>query len=313
MVGYGVGCPPSSSPSFSRAPVSTVRTALVLGAMLGFLLIVALIEGAAFGGSGDVGGVGGRPGRVVVATDDDEGASLQSSGRHALSSLDDGSGSSGLRGTLPRNDAFSEMRPVVIAGPSGVGKGTLISMVLDHYADEEAGGGSADGSNEFFSFSVSHTTRGPRPGEVDGVHYHFSTREKVQTDIDAGKFVEHAEVHGNLYGTSFDGVSSVARAGKICVLDIDMQGVRSVKAADRIDPYYIFVAPPSMEELETRLRARGTETEEALQIRTANAAREVEYGTAPGNFDAVVVNADKELAFRHLLAHLRMWYPHLED
>lgn len=220
------------------------------------------------------------------------------------------------------------MRPVVIAGPSGVGKGTLIKMVMDHYAVKEADGaiarltqaidkaccgGSADGSNEFFSFSVSHTTRGPRPGEVDGVHYHFSTREKVQADIDAEKFVEHAEVHGNLYGTSFDGVSSVARAGKICVLDIDMQGVRSVKAADRIDPYYIFVAPPSMEELETRLRARGTETEEALQIRTANAAREVEYGTAPGNFDAVVVNADKELAFRHLLAHLRKWYPHLED
>lgn len=152
-----------------------------------------------------------------------------------------------------------------------------------------------------YGFSVSHTTRGRRPGEEEGVDYHFTTRETILADIAAGKFLEHATVHGNLYGTSFDAIRRVQDAGKICILDIDVQvgmyvnytytcrmgadgltnasfayniyvchyqGVVSVKAAattGRIKdlmPIYVFIAPPSMAVLEERLRGRDTEKEE---------------------------------------------------
>ena len=207
--------------------------------------------------------------------------------------------------------AKRQPRPIVVAGPSGVGKGTLINKLLDYFTPEsERHGDEATKGGDYFAFSVSHTTRGPRPGEVDGVHYHFSTREAVQKGIDNGDFIEYAEVHSNLYGTSFDSVHSVAQSGRICILDIDIQGVKGVKAS-ALDPHYIFVAPPSMELLEKRLRDRGTETEEAVKIRTANAAREVEYGNTPGNFDAIVVNDDLEEAFQRLHTLLRDWYPHL--
>lgn len=202
-------------------------------------------------------------------------------------------------------------RPIVIAGPSGVGKGTLINKLLEHYTPEEED--DEDGANkggDYFGFSVSHTTRGARPGEIDGIHYHFSTRRDVQAGIDNGDFIEYNEVHGNLYGTSFDAVNSVGRSGRIAILDIDIQGCKRVKTST-LDPYYIFIAPPSMELLEKRLRDRGTETEEAIQIRTANARAEVEYGQAPGNFDFIVVNDDLDAAFKRLLWQLRQVYPHL--
>jgi len=203
-------------------------------------------------------------------------------------------------------------RPIVIAGPSGVGKGTIINKLLEYYTldAEDEDGDEADKGGDFFGFSVSHTTRGARPGEVDGVHYHYSTRQDVQAGIDNGDFIEYNEVHGNLYGTSFDAVNSVARSGRIAILDIDIQGVKRVKKST-LAPYYIFIAPPSMELLEKRLRDRGTETEEAIQIRTANARDEVEYGQAPGNFDYVLVNDDLDAAFKRLLWQLRHVYPHL--
>jgi guanylate kinase len=209
-------------------------------------------------------------------------------------------------------------RPLVVAGPSGVGKGTLIGRLLDHYTAPEEEEYEENANNNkggaYFGFSVSHTTRGARPGEVDGVHYHFATRADVEAGIDSGDFLEHNEVHGNLYGTSFDAVHSVARSGRIAVLDIDMQGVKRVKktsGALGLDPYYVFVAPPSMELLEQRLRDRGTETEEAIQVRTANAREEVAYGKAPGTFDYVLVNDDLDEAFGRLLGQLRQVYPHL--
>ena len=122
------------------------------------------------------------------------------------------------------------------------GKGTLVSKLMAEFPDE-------------FGFSVSHTSRGPRPGEVDGVHYHFSERAAMQKMIDAGEFLEHADVHGNLYGTTFKAVTQVSEQGRICVLDIDIQGVRSVKRSS-LQPYYLFVNAPSFEQLEKRLRGR---------------------------------------------------------
>ena len=200
-------------------------------------------------------------------------------------------------------------RPIVIAGPSGVGKGTLINKLLEHYTPSDEDGDEANKGGDYFGFSVSHTTRDARPGEVDGVHYHFRSRQDVQAGIENGDFIEYNVVHGNLYGTSFDAVNSVARSGRIAILDIDVQGVKRVKKST-LSPIYIFVAPPSMEVLEKRLRDRGTETEDAIQIRSANARAEIEYGKTSA-FDFVIVNDDLDAAFKRLLIQLRQVYPHL--
>ena len=153
--------------------------------------------------------------------------------------------------------------PLVVAGCSGAGKGTLIAKLMAW--DPEA-----------FGFSVSHTTRAPRPGEEDGVHYHFAEVDTMKAEIEQGKFLESAHVHGNYYGTSKASVEDVQKAGKICVLDIDCQGVRSVKEAN-LGAKCLWVEAPSMEALEARLRGRGTETEEKIQKRMTNAQSEMDY------------------------------------
>ncbi|KAG6971357.1 hypothetical protein JG688_00004460 [Phytophthora aleatoria] len=192
----------------------------------------------------------------------------------------------------------ADLEPIVIAGPSGVGKGTLINLLLEKFPNT-------------FGFSVSHTTRGPREGEVDGVAYHFTDKDKVLKEIEAGLFLEHAEVHGNVYGTSKRAVQDVQEKGKICILDIDIQGVQQVKKAG-IRTKYLFIAPPSMEELEKRLRGRATETEDKIQLRVKNAAGELAYGQEPGVFDSILVNKVVDDSFRELVATLKQWYPTVE-
>lgn len=177
-------------------------------------------------------------------------------------------------------------KPVVISGPSGVGKGTLISMLMKEFPS-------------MFGFSVSHTTRAPRNMEMDSIHYHFTERSVMEKDIKDGKFLEFASVHGNLYGTSVEAVEVVADAGKRCILDIDVQGARSVRASS-LEAIFIFVSPPSMEELEKRLRARGTETEEQILKRLRNAQAEMEQGKSPGIFDHFLYNDNLEECYENL-------------
>ncbi|BFG38134.1 hypothetical protein CerSpe_244080 [Prunus speciosa] len=177
-------------------------------------------------------------------------------------------------------------KPVVISGPSGVGKGTLISMLMKEYPS-------------MFGFSVSHTTRAPRAMEKDGVHYHFIERSAMEKEIEDGKFLEFASVHGNLYGTSVEAVEVVADDGKRCILDIDVQGARSVRASS-LEAIFIFVCPPSMEELEKRLRARGTETEEQVRKRLRNAKAEIEQGQSSGIFDHMLYNDNLEECYKSL-------------
>ncbi|KAF3325503.1 guanylate kinase 1-like isoform X2 [Carex littledalei] len=154
--------------------------------------------------------------------------------------------------------------PIVISGPSGVGKGTLINKLMKDFPST-------------FGFSVSHTTRAPREKEVNGVHYHFTKREVMETDIKEGKFLESA---------------------LRCILDIDVQGARLVRART-IEAIFIFIRPPSFEELEKRLRDRGTETEEQVQKRLRNAKKEMEEGKE-GLFDHVLVNDDLESCYTNL-------------
>lgn len=167
------------------------------------------------------------------------------------------------------------------------------------------------GGNNKFGFTVSHTTRLPRPGEQDGIHYHYTNLETMRQEILNGSFLEHAEVHGNLYGTSWNSMKAVQLSGKHCLLDIDTQGVQRLKSLENalLQPKYIFIAPPSMEILQQRLADRGTESAESLERRTENARAEVEYGVEPGNFDYIVVNNDLDDAVRDFANAVNDAYP----
>lgn len=169
---------------------------------------------------------------------------------------------------------------LVVCGPSGVGKGTLIAELQRRLPGA-------------FGFAVSHTTRQPREGEVDGREYHFVAREHMLELVEAGEFLEHAHVHSNIYGTSRKAVRKVLGDGKICILDIDVQGCCTLRDNDALPgAKFLFIQPPSKEELETRLRGRGTETEDKIQLRLKNATAELEAASRPNLFDKVVVNKD---------------------
>ncbi|KAJ3316137.1 hypothetical protein HDU76_002054 [Blyttiomyces sp. JEL0837] len=205
--------------------------------------------------------------------------------------------------------------PLVISGPSGVGKSTLLKRLFAKYPNS-------------FGFSVSHTTRGPRPGEEDGKAYHFVTREKFVELLEAKAFIENAEFSGNMYGTSFEAVKSVSDQGKICVLDVEMNGyasndreacenlysdrlildqVKNIKKTD-LNAKFIFIRPPTVEDLEKRLRGRGTETEESLQKRLAAAKAEIEYADT-GAHDKVIVNDIEEEAYKNLEEYILATWP----
>ncbi|KAJ7539925.1 hypothetical protein O6H91_11G115300 [Diphasiastrum complanatum] len=202
----------------------------------------------------------------------------------------------GVEGVAWSPGCFSEAcLPTVICGPSGVGKGTLINKLMEEFPNT-------------FGFSVSHTTRKPREKELDGVHYHFTNRPAMEVEVKEGKFLESADVHGNLYGTSIAAVEAVAEAGKRCILDIDVQGALSVRRSS-MDALFIFVAPPSFEELEKRLRGRGTETEEQIQKRLRNAKAEIEQSKSPMLFDHILVNDNIDTAYEQLKKLLGLSFP----
>ena len=163
-------------------------------------------------------------------------------------------------------------RAFVITGPSGVGKGTLIRGVMDRVGDLE--------------LSVSATTRPPRVGEVDGVDYHFLSRQQFDRRVAAGEFLEHADYAGNHYGTLRSELEDRLRAGRPVVLEIEVQGARQVREA-MPEALQVFIAPPSLEELRTRLIARGTDDAEEVERRLRVAEGEL---AAQPEFRHVVVN-----------------------
>ncbi|EXJ85299.1 guanylate kinase [Capronia epimyces CBS 606.96] len=189
-------------------------------------------------------------------------------------------------------------RPIVLSGPSGTGKSTLIKRLFAKYPD-------------LFGFSVSHTTRQPRPGEQDGVHYHFTTPEEFEKMVAEDAFVEHAKFGGNYYGSSKKAVQDVAEGkgktidgksaeGKrICIFDIEMEGVKQVRKSP-LKPRICFIQPPSIEILEQRLRGRGDTSEDAIQKRLAQAKKEIEYCQTEGKNDKVIINDDLDIAFKEL-------------
>lgn len=163
---------------------------------------------------------------------------------------------------------------VVLAGPSGVGKGTVLGHVLDRVDDAEV--------------SVSATTRPPRPGEVDGREYHFLDRDTFERMVDEGGFLEWAEYAGNLYGTPAATVKERLAMGRVVCLEIEVQGAAQVRALDP-GALLVFLAPPSRDELERRLRARGTEDEATIRERLRVADEEM---ARADEFDLVITNDD---------------------
>ena len=165
-------------------------------------------------------------------------------------------------------------RLFLITGPSGVGKGTLVSALLARHPQ--------------IWLSISATTRAPRSGEVDGQHYFFRERGQFEADVVAGGLLEWAEFAGNCYGTPRGPVEAQLAAGRPVLLEIELEGARQVRRSFP-QGFQIFLKPPSFEELERRIRGRGTDSEEAITRRLARARIEL---AAEGEFDAVLVNAD---------------------
>ncbi|OHS97267.1 Guanylate kinase family protein [Tritrichomonas foetus] len=171
--------------------------------------------------------------------------------------------------------------PIVFVGPSGIGKGTIEKAIM--------------GKNpERFAFSVSHTTRAPRPGETNGVEYNFIQRQDMEQEIKDGKFLEFCEIHGNLYGTSFAAIRTVTESGRICILDVNIDGALAIHKTD-LKPFIIFLKPVSLEALEARLRGRGTETDEVIRVRMHTAEEELRRLEEHKNvFNLIIVNDKME-------------------
>lgn len=149
-----------------------------------------------------------------------------------------------------------------------------------------------------FGFSVSNTTRSPRAGEVNGKDYHFVSVDEFKKMTDEQKFLEWATFSGNYYGTSIKAVQDVNDLGRTCILDIEMEGVKSIKKSN-IPARYLFIEPPSIESLRSRLEGRGTETKESLEKRITAAAREMEYAKT-GVHDKIIINEDLDKAYKEL-------------
>lgn len=175
----------------------------------------------------------------------------------------------------------------IVAAPSGAGKSTLVGMLLER--DPQV------------RLSISYTTRAPRPGEQDGREYHFIDIQTFLAMRNRGEFMEWAEVHGNFYGTSKVWLQKEMEAGRDVLLEIDWQGAQQVKEMFP-DAVGIFILPPSIEELERRLRGRAQDSEEVIQRRVAGALGEMRH---VGEFAFVIINNDLSMALDDLMAAVR--------
>jgi guanylate kinase len=175
---------------------------------------------------------------------------------------------------------------IVLTGPSGVGKGTLVRSLLNRHPT--------------LYLSVSVTTREPREGEVEGQHYYFVTRDRFEQMVEAGELAEWAEFTGNFYGTPYFGLKQGIAEGKWVILEIELEGARQIKD-NFSEAVRIFILPPALEELERRLRSRGQDSESAITRRLLRAKAEI---AAAGEFDFQVINDDFEAALTQLEAIL---------
>ena len=174
---------------------------------------------------------------------------------------------------------------LVVSAPSGCGKTTLLKSLFKKVSG--------------LGISVSHTTRKPRPGERDGVDYHFVDQTVFSHMQNAGQFVEFASVHGNLYGTSRTSIKHLLEDGLDVVLDIDVQGMDKVKSMHQFDVVTVFILPPDLDELKVRLQKRQTDSETVIRLRLENAVSEINQSRC---YDYIVLNHSVDLAKENLAA-----------
>ncbi|KIM02685.1 MAG: guanylate kinase [Sulfurovum sp. AS07-7] len=177
------------------------------------------------------------------------------------------------------------MSIVVISGPSGAGKSTIINK-----ASEQIGS---------YYFSISTTTRSPRAGEVNGREYFFVTKEEFEADIKEGNFLEYAKVHDNYYGTSLKPVSKALSEGKLVIFDIDVQGHKLVREKLNKITTSVFITPPSLNELELRLKNRSLDDEAIIKRRLENAKKEIR---SIKEYDYIIINDDIEKAAKEFVS-----------
>ena len=174
-------------------------------------------------------------------------------------------------------------RLIIVSGPSGVGKTTLLKRLLEEYKEK-------------IEFSVSYTSRKPRINEKGGIDYFFVSKEDFELDIKENMFLEYAVVHGNYYGTSKRYIEGILRKGKSCLLDIDVQGALTLMKKN-IEAVYVFIAPPSVDVLKERLLTRSTDPIEEIEKRIKNAEKEL---AEKDKYDYIVINDELEMAYREL-------------
>lgn len=199
------------------------------------------------------------------------------------------------------SSGWQDIKPVIVCGPSGVGKGTLLNRLKAEHPG-------------VFEVAVSHTSRGAREGERDGHHYHFVTRENFENLINEGAFLEYADVHGNYYGTSLKAVETVANNGCICLLEIDIQGAQNVKEKTVCNSVFVDCpgedAQAKVEVLRERLTGRGTENESKIAKRLKTAESEFTFlDNNPTFFDHIIHNDNVDNACKILERHFSGWYP----
>jgi guanylate kinase len=173
-------------------------------------------------------------------------------------------------------------RLIVLTGPSGVGKGTLLKSLLQRHPE--------------LKLSISATTRSPREGEVDGVNYYFITRQKFDLMVSADEFIEWAEFAKNCYGTPRRAVEEQLEAGEWVILEIELDGARQIRQSFP-EAYRIFILPPSIEELESRIRGRGQDSDDAIDRRLQRAKAEID---AANEFDVQIINDEFDAAVDRL-------------
>ncbi len=180
---------------------------------------------------------------------------------------------SGCRGFEPHRSPHCNYMLIVISGPSGVGKGTLIHHIRNTFPQ--------------LVVSTSATTRSPRPGEIEGVDYYFLSKKAFQEKIDDNAFLEWCLVHTNYYGTLRSDIEAKCQQAPAVIIEIDVQGAKKIRAHTHIPQYHVFIAPPSLTELENRLRARKTDTDIAIQKRLTEAKQELRE---KNNYNKIIIN-----------------------